>query len=244
ITPPAGVTALVGGFTAQLDDFLSSLLSGIPWAALLIVGVMFVLLFLMLGSVVVPFKAVLLNIVSLPASFGALVWIFQDGNLHEWLGFTPLGSIDGTMPILIFVIAFGLSMDYEVFLLSRVKEHYDQTGNTVEAVANGVQRTGGIITSAALLLVVVIGAFALGEVLFIKQIGTGLAIAIIVDATIVRMILVPATMRILGKWNWYAPKPLARLYKRLGFSESEAPEGEVVVRQPLPAKSDNAQAGA
>lgn len=244
INPPTGVKALVGGFTAQLDDFLSSLQSGIPWAALLIVSVMFVLLFLMLGSVVVPFKAVLLNIVSLSASFGALVWIFQDGNLHEWLGFTPLGSIDGTMPILIFVIAFGLSMDYEVFLLSRVKEHYDQTGDTVEAVANGVQRTGGIITSAALLLVVVIGAFALGEVLFIKQIGTGLAIAIIVDATIVRMILVPATMRILGKWNWYAPKLLASLYRRLGFSESEAPEGGVAVRQPLPAKSDNAQAGA
>ncbi len=161
------------------------------------------------------------------------------------LGFTPLGSIDGTMPILIFAIAFGLSMDYEVFLLSRVKEHHDLTGDTVQAVATGVQKTGGIITSAALLLVVVIGAFALGEVLFIKQVGIGLAIAIIVDATIVRMILVPATMRILGRWNWWAPKSLASLYKRLGFSESETVEAPVApVRQNAPAKSDNAQAGA
>jgi RND superfamily putative drug exporter len=206
---------------------------------------MFVILFLMLGSVIVPIKAVILNVLSLSASFGSLVWIFQDGNLHELLGFTPLGSIDGTMPILIFAIAFGLSMDYEVFLLSRVKEHHDLTGDTVQAVATGVQKTGGIITSAALLLVVVIGAFALGEVLFIKQVGIGLAIAIIVDATIVRMILVPATMRILGRWNWWAPKSLASLYKRLGFSESETVEAPVApVRQNAPAKSDNAQAGA
>lgn len=247
LTPPSGVKALVGGFTAQLDDFLTSLQAGIPWAALLIVTVMFIILFLMLGSVVVPFKAVLLNILSLSASFGSLVWIFQDGNLHELFGFTPLGSIDGTMPILIFAIAFGLSMDYEVFLLSRVKEHHDQTGDTVQAVANGVQKTGGIITSAALLLVVVIGAFALGEVLFIKMVGLGLAIAIVVDATIVRMILVPATMRILGKWNWWAPAPLAALYRRLGFSEVEAPEtvdAAVPARTSVPAKSDNARAGA
>lgn len=250
LTPPGGVTALVGGYTAQLDDFLLSLQGGIPWAAITIVLVMFILLFLMLGSVVVPLKAVLLNLLSLSASFGALVWIFQDGNLHEWLGFTPLGSIDGTMPILIFAIAFGLSMDYEVFLLSRIKETYDQTGDTVQAVATGVQRTGGIITSAALLLIVVIGAFALGEVLFIKQVGIGLALAILVDATLVRMLLVPATMRILGKYNWWAPRPLAALYRRLGFSESEgeasSPEAQPGTGQqlPIPATGDNAQAGA
>jgi RND superfamily putative drug exporter len=184
----------------------------------------FVLLFLMLGSVVIPVKAVVLNVLSLSVSFGALVWVFQDGNLSNLLGFTPLGSIDGTQPILIFAIAFGLSMDYEVFLLSRVKEHYDRTGNNTASVALGVQKTGGIITSAAILLVVVIGGFATGQILFIKQIGVGLALAILVDATIVRVLLVPATMRLLGKYNWWAPAPLTALYKRMGMSEVEQEE--------------------
>ena len=253
VAPPEGVNAWVGGYTAELDDFLASLQTGVPWAIALIVAVMFLLLFLMLGSVVVPLKAVLLNILSLSASFGALVWIFQEGNLSNLLGFTPLGSIDGTMPVLIFAIAFGLSMDYEVFLLSRIKEAYDHTGDTVKAVATGIQRTGGIITSAAALLVVVIAGFALGDVLFIKQVGVGLALAIIVDATVVRTILVPATMRLLGRYNWWAPRPLAALYTRLGLGErdvevEEAPQSAQAAsspaRPPLPATSDNAQAGA
>ena len=164
-----------------------------------------------------PLKAVVLNVLSLSASFGAIVWIFQDGNLSNILGFTPTGSIDGTMPVLIFAIAFGLSMDYEVFLLSCIKESYDRTGDTVKAVATGVQRTGGIITSAAVLLVVVIGTFSLGQVLLIKLVGTGLALAIFVDATIVRLLLVPATMRLLGKYNWWAPRPLVALYKKMGL---------------------------
>jgi RND superfamily putative drug exporter len=219
--PPQGLSVQVGGRTAEQVDFLNSLGNSIPWALALIVGVMFVLLFLMLGSVVVPVKAVLLNILSLSASFGALVWIFQDGNLSNLLGFTPLGSVDGTQPVLIFAIAFGLSMDYEVFLLSRIKENYDRTKDTTKSVALGVQKTGAIITSAALLLVVVIGSFAMGEVQIIKQVGIGLALAILVDATIVRTLLVPATMRVLGRYNWWAPRPLAVLYNRLGLGEHE-----------------------
>ena len=229
LAPPQGLTAQVGGQSAQLVDFLSSLEMGIPFALGLIVIVMFVLLFLMLGSLIVPLKAVVLNVLSLSASFGAIVWIFQDGNLANILGFTPTGSIDGTMPVLIFAIAFGLSMDYEVFLLSRIKESYDRTGDTVTAVATGVQRTGGIITSAAVLLVVVIGTFSLGQVLLIKLVGTGLALAIFVDATIVRLLLVPATMRLLGKYNWWAPRPLVALYEKLGLGETESDEPEQVV---------------
>jgi trehalose monomycolate/heme transporter len=247
LPPPQGLSAQVGGQSAQLVDFLSSLEMGIPFALGLIVIVMFVLLFLMLGSLIVPLKAVVLNVLSLSASFGAIVWIFQDGNLSNILGFTPTGSIDGTMPVLIFAIAFGLSMDYEVFLLSRIKESYDRTGDTVKAVATGVQRTGGIITSAAVLLVVVIGTFSLGQVLLIKLVGTGLALAIFVDATIVRLLLVPATMRLLGKYNWWAPRPLVALYKKLGLGETESEEPqEVTTTMPEAAATirENVEAGA
>ena len=231
---PAGMSVQVGGQTAQLVDFLASLANSIPWALAIIISVIFVLLFLMLGSVVIPLKAVVLNILSLSVSFGALVWIFQDGNLAGLLNFTPLGSIDGTQPILIFAIAFGLSMDYEVFLLSRIKESYDRTGDTTASVALGIQKTGAIITSAALLLAVVIGGFATGQVVFIKQIGVGLGLAILVDATLVRGLLVPASMRLLGQYNWWAPAPLDRLYKRLGLSEVEHAEEPASVPAPEP----------
>ncbi len=177
---------------------------------------MFALLFLMFGSLVIPLKAVLMNILTLSASFGVLVWVFQDGRLDGLLGFTPTGTIDAAQPVLMFAGAFGLSMDYQVFLLSRIKEHYDRTKDIRSAVALGVQRTGGIITSAALLLAVVIGSFATGEVLFIKQIGVGLAVAIVVDATIVRSLLVPAAMRLMGDSNWWAPAPFAAFYQRFG----------------------------
>lgn len=227
ITPPAGLTVLVGGRTAEQVDFLEGLIQSVPVALALIIGVMFLLLFLMLGSIVVPIKAVLLNILSLSTSFGALVWIFQDGNLANLLGFTSVGSVDGTQPVLIFAIAFGLSMDYEVFLLSRIKENYDKTKDTTRAVALGVQKTGSIITSAALLLVVVIGSFAMGEVQLIKQVGIGLALAIFIDATVVRTLLVPATMRLLGKINWWAPRPLMALYERLGMGEVDVDEAQV-----------------
>ena len=148
------------------------------------------------------------------------MWIFQDGNLAGLLNITP-GPIEATQPLLMLAIAFGLSMDYEVFLLSRIKEEHDLTGDTVDAVRRGVQRTGGIITSAALLLLVVIGAFSTSGVQFIKMIGVGLAIAIIVDATLVRGLLVPAAMRLMGSANWWAPRPLRRLHERIGFSETD-----------------------
>ena len=221
---PAGLSIQVTGDTAYLVDFLSSIANHIPLALGIIVGVIFVLLFLMLGSLVVPVKAVILNILSMSVSFGALVWIFQEGHFADWLNFTPLGSIDGTQPVLIFAIAFGLSMDYEVFLLSRIKEHYDRTGDMTASVAEGVQKTGGIITSAALLLVIVMCGFASGEVVFIKQVGVGLALAVLVDATIVRLLLVPASMRLMGKYNWWAPAPLAALYRWMGLSEVEPVE--------------------
>jgi len=237
LTPPAGMSVQVGGFTAQLIDFLGSLERSVPIAFALIVVVIFILLFLMLGSLVIPLKAVILNIISLSVSFGALVWIFQDGNLSGFFNFTSLGSIDGTQPVLIFAIAFGLSMDYEVFLLSRIKEQYDRTGDTTTAVALGVQKTGSIITSAALLLFIVIGAFATAEVVFIKQIGVGLGLAVLVDSTIVRMFLVPATMRLLGRYNWWAPAPLKAIYNRLGLSESESEENDPTEATPVPALS-------
>jgi RND superfamily putative drug exporter len=227
-----GVT--VGGETASLVDLLSSLGKSLPLSFALIVIILFVLLFLMLGSLVVPLKAVILNILSLSACFGTLVWIFQDGHFADFLGFTPTGTIDSTQPVLVFAGAFGLSLDYEVFLLSRIKEHYDRTNDLRSSVALGVQKTGGIITSAALLLVVVIGSFVTGEVLFIKQIGLGLAVAILVDATVVRTLLLPASMRLMGKYNWWAPGPLVKLHHKLGLSEREPePEYEAEPARPV-----------
>jgi RND superfamily putative drug exporter len=218
---PDGGEALVGGQAAVLEDLLDSLGSLLPWMGLFVVATTFVLLFLAFGSIVLPVKAVVMNVLSLGASFGALVWIFQDGHLSGFLGFTPTGSVEATQPILILAIVFGLSMDYEVFLMSRIREQYDLTGDNTTAVATGLQRTGGIITSAALLLLVVIGAFSMSGVTFIKMIGVAMLIAIVVDATIVRILLVPATMRLLGRANWYAPGPLGRLYARYGLRESD-----------------------
>ncbi len=222
--PPTGITAGATGKTAALVDLFASLRGHLPVMFLIIVLVTFVLLFLAFGSVVVPLKAVVLNFLSLTASFGALVLIFQDGHLSGLLHFTSSGDLDATSPILMFAILFGLSMDYEVFLLSRIKEAYDATGDNTVAVATGLQRTGRIITSAALLLMIVIGAFSTSQIVFIKMIGVGMFIAIFVDATIVRTLLVPATMGLMGKANWWAPKPLRRLWERIGFSETEAPE--------------------
>ena len=230
---PPGAEVLVGGRAADLRDLLASLGGTLPWMGLFVVGVTLVLLFLAFGSVVLPLKAVLMNVLSLSASFGALVWVFQDGHLASTLGFTSTGAIEATQPILMLAMAFGLSMDYEVFLLSRVREQWDRTGDNRLAVATGLQRTGRIITSAALLLVVVIGAFSTSGIVFIKMIGVGMVIAILVDATVVRALLVPATMRLLGRWNWWAPRPLAHFWARFGVRETgdvvplpEAPEPE------------------
>jgi RND superfamily putative drug exporter len=217
---PPGFETTVGGPAAELADVKDVLAARLPWAGLVVIVATLVLLFLMTGSVIVPIKAVIMNLLSLTASFGALVWIFQDGNLADVLGFTSVGALDLWMPILILIFAFGLSMDYEVFLLSRIKEVHDETGDNDLAVAVGLQRSGRIITSAAFLIVVVFAGFAAGEVLAIKQLGVGLAIAVIVDATIVRTLLVPATMKLLGERNWWAPAPLHRVYERFGLHEA------------------------
>jgi RND superfamily putative drug exporter len=240
VPAPPGGEVLVGGQSAEMADLLDSLGSLLPWMALLVVSTTLVLLFLAFGSVVLPVKAVLMNVLSLGASFGALVWVFQDGNLSGVLGFTPTGFIEATQPILVLAIVFGLSMDYEVFLMSRIREQYDLTGDTTTAVATGLQRTGGIITSAALLLLVVIGAFSTSGITFIKMIGVAMAIAIVVDATVVRTLLVPATMRLLGRANWWAPGPLGRVYARYGIRESDggAPAAAPAVREPQPAGVD------
>jgi trehalose monomycolate/heme transporter len=219
-TPPPGAKALVGGQTAQLADELSSLAGVLPWMALVMAAATFVLLFLAFGSVVLPIKAIVMNVLSLSATFGVVVWVFQEGHLSWLLKFTPTGTIDPSMPILMLAIIFGLSMDYEVFLLSRIRERYDVTGDNTAAVASGLQRTGGVITSAALLLVIVVGAFSASGITFIKLMGVGMIVALIVDATIVRVLLVPATMRMLGRANWWAPGPLRGLYARYGVRES------------------------
>jgi RND superfamily putative drug exporter len=213
------VAAGVTGSAAFLVDYRDSLTSRLPYALGLIGLATFALLFLMTGSVVVPVKAIVMNVLSLGASFGALVWVFQDGHLSGLLGFDPPGMVDITVPVLIFVFAFGLSMDYEVFLLSRIKEAWDQTGDNDRAVALGLQRTGRIVTSAAALIVIVFLGFAAGELLTIKEVGLGMAIAVVLDATVVRMLLVPATMKLMGRWNWWAPPSLRRLHDRFGLAE-------------------------
>lgn len=223
----AGIQQIqVGGFPAFHLDYLHSLSVWVPWTIAAIVCVIFVLLFFMLGSIFIPLKAVLTNLLSLSATFGTLVWVFQDGNFAEWLNFTPQGSMDGTILVLIFAAAFGLSIDYEVFLLSRIKEMCHDTGDNMRSVAVGIQRSGPIITSAALLIGIVLGAFAMGEVVFMKAMGLGLLLSVLVDATLVRMLLVPASLRLLGNLNWWAPAPLLRLYRRFNLSEHEAPQRE------------------
>ncbi len=222
-SPPPGATVLVGGTTAGLVDELASLGATLPWMALLVGVSTFVLLFLAFGSMVLPLKAIVMNVLSLSATFGVVVWIFQWGHLSGLLRFTSTGSIDPTMPILMLAVIFGLSMDYEVFLLSRIRERYDQTGDNTASVASGLQRTGGVITSLALLLIIVVGAFSASGITFIKLMGVGMIVALLVDATVVRVLLVPATMRLLGRANWWAPRPLRRLYARYGIKEETVP---------------------
>jgi uncharacterized membrane protein YdfJ with MMPL/SSD domain len=218
---PAGAEVLVGGRPAADLDQINSLVDRLARMGIYVAVATFLLLFLAFGSVVLPVKAIIMNIISIGASFGVVVWIFQDGHLSNWLGFTPTGYLEPTNLILMLAILFGLSTDYEVFLLSRVREEWDRTGNNTEAVTAGLQRTGGIITAAAVLLIVVIGGFATGGAATIKMLGVGTVVAVAVDAALVRTLLVPATMRLLGRWNWWAPGPLARLYRRFGLHESD-----------------------
>jgi RND superfamily putative drug exporter len=211
--------ALVTGAAADLVDTKDSLFAALPWAVGIIATVTFIVLFLMFGSLLVPAKAVVLNLLSLSAAFGSMVWIFQDGNLADLLNFTPTGALDLTMPILIFCIAFGLSMDYEVFLLSRIKEEHDKGADNVTSVAVGLERTGRIVTAAALLIAVVFIAFATSSVTMIKMFGLGMTVAVLVDAFVVRATLVPAFMRLAGDANWWAPAWMKRIYNRFGISE-------------------------
>ena len=216
-----GVTAQVGGLAAQGKDFMLSQSATIPWAIALTLGASAFILFLLFGSVVIPIKAVLMTLLSITASFGALVFIFQDGNFSNILGFQTPGFTIAGNPIIMFSVLFGLSMDYEVLLLSRMQEAYRRTGDNTASVAEGLAKTAGVITGAALIMVSVFSAFALADSITIKSIGVGMAIAVLIDATIVRILLVPATMRLLGKWNWWAPGPLGRFADRLGFSHAE-----------------------
>jgi RND superfamily putative drug exporter len=222
IAPPSGAELLVTGFTAYDVDAIDFILGKTPLAVGFVVAATYLVLFLLLGSVILPLKAVLMNFLSISASFGALVWIFQDGHLASQLNFTP-SSIDPTLPVIMFCIVFGLSMDYEVLLLSRMQEEYNRTHDNRHAVAEGLEKIGRLITGAAAIMVGVFLAFALADVVIIKAIGLGMAIAVAIDATLVRALVVPATMRLLGDLNWWAPRPLARLYRRLGLGEAHAP---------------------
>ncbi|MGZ4603675.1 MAG: MMPL family transporter [Kineosporiaceae bacterium] len=212
--------AYVTGSAAFLVDFELQIATRLPYAVGLIALATFVLLFLMTGSVLVPLKALVMNTLSRGATFGALVWIFQDGHLSGPLGFQAFGAVEAWAPVVIFVFAFGLSMDYEVFLLSRIKESYDEGGDSDVAVANGLQRSGRIITSAAALVMIVFLGFALGQNLGVKEMGLALATAVLVDAVVVRCLLVPATMTLLGDANWWAPAPLRRFHRRFGLQEA------------------------
>ncbi|HET8862689.1 MAG TPA: MMPL family transporter [Solirubrobacterales bacterium] len=228
IPPPPGATALVGGATADFIDFQGSLARHLPIAFAIIVIATLVILFLMTGSVVLPIKSLIMNVLNLSAVFGLLVLIFQDGRFEGLLDYTSSGAIEQTMPILLFAVAFGLSTDYAVFLLSRIKEARDNGASDSESVAIGLERTGRIVTAAALMFAVAIGAFATSQIIFIKQNGVGTALAVLIDASIIRALLVPSLMELLGKWNWWAPGPLRRLYERYGISETQIPEPEKV----------------
>ena len=208
---PPGMTAHVAGLSAGVQDFLSALYGRFPWVILYVFVVTYLVLLVLLRSVVLPLKAVIVNVLSILSSFGALVFVFQEGHFQSLLGFTSTGTIDATLPVLMFCTIFGVSMDYEVFLLTRMREEWDQTHDNRRAVGFGLARTGRVITSAALIIVIVAGSFALTSVLITKAIGVGLAVAIALDATVVRVLLVPATMRILGWVNWWRPAWLARL---------------------------------
>lgn len=209
-------TWVVGQAAGEID-YSQAIRDRAPIAGALVVLATFVLLFLMTGSVLVPVKALLMNIISLGASLGVLVIVFQDGHLEDLLSFTSTGAIESTIPPLVLAFGFGLAMDYEVFLLSRIKEEHDRGSNNDTSVVRGLQRSGRIITSAALLVVIVFTGLIAGQLLVVKQTGVALATAVAIDATLVRMLLVPATMTLLGEWNWWAPAPLRRLHARFGM---------------------------
>ncbi|HEX2737833.1 MAG TPA: MMPL family transporter, partial [Acidimicrobiia bacterium] len=241
LTAPSAV--LVGGPSARLVDSKASLFSKLPLALGIIAIATFFLLFMMFGGILVPIKALVINVLSLSATFGAIVFVFQEGHLSKLLDFTATGAIAATMPILMFCVAFGLSMDYEVFLLSRIKEEHDRTGDNTASVALGLERTGRIVTGAALLISVVFLAFATSGVMFIKMFGLGLALAVLLDAFVIRATLVPAFMRLAGEANWWAPGPMRRFYLRYGIRESAEPDAFDLAQTPEADPREPASAG-
>jgi len=223
VSTPADQPVQLTGVAQINRDSADAITSRLPLVLGVIAAITFVLLFLLTGSVILPLKALVLNVLSLTAAFGALVWIFQDGHLGA-LGTTPTGTLVANLPVLLFCIAFGLSMDYEVFLVSRIREYWLKSGKTREdndeSVALGLAKTGRVVTAAALLMAISFAALIAAQVAFMRMFGAGLTLAILADATLVRMALVPAFMHVLGRWNWWAPRPLARLHERIGISES------------------------
>jgi RND superfamily putative drug exporter len=215
-TRPFGFTLQVGGGIASVLDYTDALYAQFPRAAALVFVAIYSVLLLAFRSVILPLKAVLTNVLSILASFGVLVSVFQEGLFSNVLGFTPLGYVEASLPILLFCALFGVSMDYQVFLLSRVREAYDSGLDNRASVAYGLQRSGRIITSAAAIVVIVSASFVSADIVLVKALGLGTAIAVLIDATVVRMLLVPATMRLLGDWNWWSPRWLLRSFPGKG----------------------------
>lgn len=202
----------------MLDDYTDAVIARLPVVAALIAVITFVILFVMTGSIIAPIKAIVLNLLSLSVMFGVLVWGFQNGGLAGLLNFTPTGTIEPSIPILMFCIAYGLSMDYEVFLLTRIKEEFDLTGDNRTSIIEGISRSAPVVTSAALILGASFATYATSGVTFLQQIGIGMAVAVLIDATIIRAILVPSIMTLTGRWNWWAPESLARMHQVGGRS--------------------------
>jgi RND superfamily putative drug exporter len=222
LAPPAAFTVLVGGGAADVEDVVTGIAAEFPRTAIFILVSTYLVLLLLLRSLLLPLKALAMNTLSIVASFGALVWIFQDGNLSLLFGTRPLGFVETTQPVILFCVLFGLSMDYEVFLLTRMREAWAATGDNPSAVAHGLERSGRIVTSAALIVIVVAGSFAFADIVLIKALGVGIAIAVALDATVVRALLVPATMRLLGRWNWWLPEIVARRLPMIEEAETPA----------------------
>ncbi len=217
--PAGGSSVLVTGGTAEIVDVVGKMYGDFPRAVALIVVATYLVLMVLFRSVVLPLKAIAMNTLSILASYGALVWVFQEGHLSNVLNFTPLGFVEASLPVIMFCVLFGLSMDYEVFLLSRVREEWDRTGDNQHSVAVGLQRSGRIITSAALIVVVVTASFVTADVILVKALGLGIALAVFLDATVIRALLVPATMRLLGDWNWWMPCWLERILPKHAHTE-------------------------
>jgi len=241
---PTSFDVSVAGPAADLRDAMDSLTRLLPVALGIIAFTTLILIFLLTGSVLIPFKALAMNTISLSATFGALVWIFQDYHLGDVFDFQQSGFLDVTLLVLLFCVAFGVSMDYEVFLLSRMKEEYVRTGDNQKAVVYGIEKTGGVVTAAALITSIVFIAMSSSQVTNIKMFGVGLALAMLLDASIVRTVLVPALMRLAGRANWWAPAPLRKVYDRFGLKESSTePDSEPEVQQERPAVPVPASSG-